>query len=367
MSSNEIPDIVIGRLPVYLRALSLMVAAGQEITSSHELGEKLGISSAQIRKDLSHFGEFGKQGTGYRITHLIDQLRRILKVDREWPVALIGVGDVGQALIRYGGFRDRGFRIALAFDADPAKVGQPIGDPQSRSRVGFLPEHFRFHDWLNGAEFLELHAQLYGVSEADRRQRIPALLKRVGLEEHATKKLRGYSKGMLQRVGLAQALLNHPAVVFLDEPTSGLDPIGRILVRDIIRELRDEGTTVFLNSHLLSEVEITCDRVVFIKHGTVVKAISLKEIEEGATQVQIRIGAPDAARDRTELEHGLLQFGADVHVDTDHIHLTVANQTALPELARWLIGQGLDLYALAPQHVSLEDMFLQIVGTDGGL
>jgi redox-sensing transcriptional repressor len=128
MTSTEIPDIVIGRLPIYLRALGVMAAAGQEITSSHELGEKLGISSAQIRKDLSHFGEFGKQGTGYRISHLSDQLRRILKVDREWPVALIGVGDVGQALIRYGGFRDRGFRVALAFDTDPAKVGQPIGD-----------------------------------------------------------------------------------------------------------------------------------------------------------------------------------------------------------------------------------------------
>ena len=145
MASIEIPDIVIGRLPVYLRALSLMAAAGQEITSSHELGEKLGISSAQIRKDLSHFGEFGKQGTGYRISHLSDQLRRILKVDREWPVALVGVGDVGQALIRYGGFRDRGFRVALAFDADPAKVGQPIGDLTIQD-IATLPDAVREHN-----------------------------------------------------------------------------------------------------------------------------------------------------------------------------------------------------------------------------
>jgi ABC-2 type transport system ATP-binding protein len=244
-------------------------------------------------------------------------------------------------------------------------LGKPIGDPQSRSRVGFLPEHFRFHDWLNGAEFLDLHAQLYGVGETDRRQRVPALLQRVGLEEHASKKLRGYSKGMLQRIGLAQALLNRPAVVFLDEPTSGLDPIGRILVRDIIRELRAEGTTVFLNSHLLSEVEITCDRVVFIKHGAVIKSIALKEIEQGATQVQIRVGALSA--DRAELERGLLQFGAEARVDTDHIHVTVANQQALPELARWLVGQGLDLYEFKPQRISLEEMFLQIVGMDGGL
>ncbi len=142
MASIEIPDIVIGRLPVYLRALSLMAAGGQEITSSHELGEKLGISSAQIRKDLSHFGEFGKQGTGYRISHLIDQLRRILKVDREWLVALIGVGDVGQALVRYNGFRDRGFRVALAFDIDPAKVGQPIGDLMIQD-IATLPDVVR--------------------------------------------------------------------------------------------------------------------------------------------------------------------------------------------------------------------------------
>src|SRR5512136_1025969 len=202
--------------------------------------------------------------------------------------------------------------LAKPTSGEARLLGQPIGDPLSRSRVGFLPEHFRFHDWLSGTEFLDLHAQLYGVSKTDRHQRIPALLKRVGLEEHATKKLRGYSKGMLQRVGLAQALLNHPAVVFLDEPTSGLDPIGRILVRHIIRELRDEGTTVFLNSHLLSQVEITCDRVVFIKHGAVVKAISLKDIEQGATQVQIRVGELNAAHDRAELERGLLQFGADV-------------------------------------------------------
>lgn len=246
-------------------------------------------------------------------------------------------------------------------------LGRPIGDPKSRSRVGFLPEHFRFHDWLNGSEFLDLHAQLYGLAEADRKERIPALLQRVGLEEHATKKLRGYSKGMLQRVGLAQALLNKPAVVFLDEPTSGLDPIGRILVRDIIHELRDEGTTVFLNSHLLSEVEITCDRVVFIKHGAVIKSISMKEMEQGTTQVEIRVGALPPPGDRAELQRGLDRFGTDVQLDTDRIHLVIPDQKVLPDLARWLIGQGLDVYALTPHHASLEELFLQIVGTDGGL
>lgn len=120
---SEIPDIVISRLPVYLRALSRMLFAGQTVTSSQELGKRLGISSAQIRKDLSHFGEFGKQGTGYQIKYLVGQLRRILKVEQEWPVALVGAGDLGHAILHYGGFRDRGFRIALVFDSDPAKIG----------------------------------------------------------------------------------------------------------------------------------------------------------------------------------------------------------------------------------------------------
>ncbi len=123
MSSEDIPDIVIGRLPLYLRALSRLALEGITITSSQEMGRRLGISSAQIRKDLSHFGEFGKQGTGYQIGYLTDQLRRILKVEREWKVALVGAGDLGRALAHYNGFRDRGFRISLIFDSDPAKVG----------------------------------------------------------------------------------------------------------------------------------------------------------------------------------------------------------------------------------------------------
>jgi ABC-2 type transport system ATP-binding protein len=255
--------------------------------------------------------------------------------------------------------------LAAPTKGEARLLGKPIGDPASRDRVGFLPEHFRFHDWLTGEEFLQLHGQLYGMRDGDRQQRVPQLLKRVGLEEHADKKLRGYSKGMLQRVGLAMALLNRPAVVFLDEPTSGLDPVGRILVRDIIREVRGEGTTVFLNSHLLSEVEVTCDRVVFIKRGTVIKSVALNEIGQGAMPVEIRVGSLPA--DRTQLFAALSRFGHDPRVDDDRLHLIVDDQIVLPELARWLIGQGLDLYAMTPQHVSLEEMFLQIVGTDGGL
>ena len=127
MCAATVPDIIIGRLPLYLRALSKMASEGNEITSSQELGARLGISSAQIRKDLSQFGEFGKQGTGYNIEFLIDQLRRILHVHQVWDVVLIGAGDLGKAIAHYGGFLDRGFQIVAVFDNDPKKVGQAVG------------------------------------------------------------------------------------------------------------------------------------------------------------------------------------------------------------------------------------------------
>jgi redox-sensing transcriptional repressor len=122
----SIPDIVIGRLPIYLRALNRMLQEEKEYTSSHELGERLGISSAQIRKDLSHFGEFGKQGTGYNVTYLHDQIRHILQVDRQWPMAVVGVGDLGRAVAHYKGFRTRGFEVSCLFDIDPKKIGEQI-------------------------------------------------------------------------------------------------------------------------------------------------------------------------------------------------------------------------------------------------
>jgi len=120
------PDIVVGRLPLYLRALHHMAQEGRKVTSSQELGERLGISAAQIRKDLSQFGEFGKQGTGYDIEFLVDQLRQILKVNQIWEVAVVGAGDIGSALARYQGFTDRGFRVVMIFDSDPEKVGTQV-------------------------------------------------------------------------------------------------------------------------------------------------------------------------------------------------------------------------------------------------
>lgn len=128
MNTEKIPDIIIGRLPIYLRALQRMADKGIKTTSSQELGEHVGISAAQIRKDISQFGEFGKQGTGYSIQFLLDKLREILKVDRIWDIVVVGAGDMGHALSRYQGFANRGFRIVMVFDNDKSKVGQKIGE-----------------------------------------------------------------------------------------------------------------------------------------------------------------------------------------------------------------------------------------------
>jgi len=128
MNADKIPDIIIGRLPIYLRALQRMSEKGMKTTSSQELGEHVGISAAQIRKDISQFGEFGKQGRGYSIAFLMDKLREILKVHRMWEVAIVGVGDIGHALARYQGFKDRGFEVAMIFDSDVSKIGQKVGE-----------------------------------------------------------------------------------------------------------------------------------------------------------------------------------------------------------------------------------------------
>ena len=138
MPSKEVPEIVIGRLPIYLRALTYMAQAGQRITSSQELGETLGMSSAQIRKDLSHFGEFGKQGMGYEISYLRDQLKRILHLERTWPVALVGYGDLGHALANYNGFVAEGFEIVAVFDNNPDKIGQEVAGKKVQDSAKLL-------------------------------------------------------------------------------------------------------------------------------------------------------------------------------------------------------------------------------------
>lgn len=247
-------------------------------------------------------------------------------------------------------------------------LGRPPSDTSGRSQVGFLPEHFRFHEWLTGEEFLRVHGKLYGIG-ASLEHRVDELLERVGLTGFRKQQLRTYSKGMLQRIGLAQALLNRPQIVFLDEPTSGLDPVGRRMVRDIIREVRDKGATVFLNSHLLSEVEITCDRVAFIKHGEVLRTQPLQDFAAAGPDSQpalleVLIRARSISSEAIE---GLMRFGRVERQTDSSVLMKMESEAALPEIARCLVALGADVYEITPRRLSLEDLFLQIVGTDGGL
>jgi ABC-2 type transport system ATP-binding protein len=238
-------------------------------------------------------------------------------------------------------------------------LGAPLGDRATRARLGFLPEHFRFHDWLTGREFLDFHGRLCGMDRARRARRIDALLERVDLVDAGPRRLREYSKGMLQRIGLAQALLHEPALVFLDEPTSGLDPLGRLLVRDIIRELRTQGVTVFLNSHLLGEVEATCDRVAFVKAGRIVHELALADEAHAAFQVGLRLGSHDGA-----VLEGLARFGRDVEVRDGWVRMKIERDETLPEIARWLIERRVDVHEMRAERRSLEDWFLDIMGQD---
>ncbi|HSH02238.1 MAG TPA: ABC transporter ATP-binding protein [Anaerolineae bacterium] len=238
-------------------------------------------------------------------------------------------------------------------------LGAPLGQREARRRVGFLPEHFRFYDWLQAGEFLDFHGRLYGVARAKRRALIPDLLDLVGLGGREKSRLRSFSKGMLQRIGLAQALLNDPELVILDEPTSGLDPLGRRLVRDIVRQLREEGTAVFINSHLLSEIEQTCDRVAFIREGRILEVSEMASLNQGMIKVAVRVGEPQA-----QLLRQLVEFDPDVMFDEadGRLRLHLDSEARIPDLANWLVAHGYTIYELSPEKLSLEERFLQVIG-----
>ena len=243
-------------------------------------------------------------------------------------------------------------------------LGRPVGTREIRTRIGFLPEHFRFYDWLSATELVWFHGRLCGVPDSVLSRRVPQLLERVGLRAHRTKPLRSFSKGMMQRVGLAQAIVNDPEILFLDEPTSGLDPAGRKLVRDVIREQRDRGATVFLNSHLLGEVEKSCDRVAFIREGAVVGMYAMGEWQASHAEVEIvTAGLNPACLALLSTINGL----AVTANDGVRLKLRVPDENSLPEVVRCLVETGVRVFSVIPQHLSLEDLFLQTMGPDQGL
>lgn len=248
--------------------------------------------------------------------------------------------------------------LVLPTSGSGTVLGRPLGDVSARAKMGYLPELFRYQDWMTGLDLLNFHAQLIKLN--NNKDQIGRVLKLVGLEGQEKYKVGSYSKGMQQRIGLACALLSNPQLIFLDEPTSALDPIGRKDVRDIIVSLKNEGATVFLNSHLLSEVEAVCDSVTFIHRGRVVKSARMDELLMAKISLTIRAnGLTEELFAKLNSQYQSLQKPVD-----GCLTVSLNDYEEIPSLAASLISSGVSLYELTPQRETLETVFLQIVGEE---
>jgi ABC-2 type transport system ATP-binding protein len=231
-------------------------------------------------------------------------------------------------------------------------LGRPWTDPEVKAQIGFLPEQPYFYDYLTAHELLDYYGQLSGVRGQDRKRRTDEVLARVGLSDIKGLQLRKFSKGMLQRVGIAQAILHNPRLVFLDEPMSGLDPLGRREVRDLIEQLKQEGKTVFFSTHILSDAEALCDRVAIIHRG---QLRGVGEIEQLTSSVQ---GKVEVVWQGTQVPASLKALGAECHVtgDTGRAVLAASQQDAAIDALR---REHIRLIAITPLRTSLEAYFVE--------
>ena len=238
-------------------------------------------------------------------------------------------------------------------------LGQPIGHKATLARVGYLPELARFPEYLKGGEVIRYVAGLSGVSAKRAKVRSEELLELVGMKEWGNRKMGSYSKGMKQRIGLAQALVNDPEIVFLDEPTDGVDPKGRLEMRAILQRMRDEGRTVFINSHLLGELEMICDSVAIMDEGQLVRQGTVQELTEKSRRYEIRIGQ-NVSRG---LADRLKRDGVEINDDT----LSVYQGTAEPmqPIIDALRAEGVTIVEMREVRQSLEDLFMESVQSSG--
>jgi ABC-2 type transport system ATP-binding protein len=247
--------------------------------------------------------------------------------------------------------------LARATSGSGKVLGAPIGDLATRRKVGYLPELFRYQPWLKAREVLTLHAELIGLPRGRRRAVADEALGIVGLADRAGDTVGKFSKGMQQRLGLGAALLGEPALIVLDEPTSALDPVGRVDVRGIVRAAADRGVAVFLNSHLLSEVEQVCDRVAIIDHGRVVASGDLDDVL-GQAETQIRVDGVSA----TDLP-AFERFGT-ASLAGDRLTIRPMDADRVPDLVATLVAMGAKVYEVHAGRSSLERRFLDLVARD---
>ena len=238
-------------------------------------------------------------------------------------------------------------------------LGQPVSHLETRRRIGYLPELPTFHRWLQAGEFLEFHGRLYGLRGATLAKRCREVLELVGLAGREKQRLGTFSKGMMQRIGLAQALLNSPDLLLLDELVSGLDPVGQRDMRDLLRGLKAEGISIFLNSHQLADVEALCDRVAIINHGRILKVGPPQSLFDEQLTLEVHVNAVNK-----DLLHRLGSVALAVRQQEDnpcHLLGEVQNEEDAADVADVIYACGARLYALAPQRRSLEELFLRTI------
>jgi ABC-2 type transport system ATP-binding protein len=241
-------------------------------------------------------------------------------------------------------------------------LGKPVGDRATLARIGYLPEHHRFPPYLKGRQVLEFFAAMSGVQRRERNRRSAELLELVGMSDWSEKKIGGYSKGMRQRIGIAQSLMNNPDLVLLDEPTDGVDPVGRREIRQILAHLKDEGRAVFLNSHLLSEIEMVCDRVAIMVQGKVLRQGTIGELTEGKRGYAIT-----GAEVFTEEHHSVIRAatdGLEVTIDATRVTIRTSDPGHIQPTIDALRRRGVVLAAVTPVRPTLEDLFMETVEAD---
>jgi ABC-2 type transport system ATP-binding protein len=243
-----------------------------------------------------------------------------------------------------------------------AVLGHPLGSVETRRRLGFLPESPYFYEYLRGDELLHYYGSLFRLPDRIRRGRVEELLRLVGLWEHRRLTVRKYSRGMLQRLGLAQALINDPDLVILDEPAGGLDPIGRREMRDILLHLRDRGKTVFLSSHILAEVETVCDRIAILNRGELVAVGRIGELLAGSREMELTVHGANGSLGR----HIEAIPGATIHHGTDTTVVVVPEQRFVYPIIDIVRQTGGEIVSLGAKRERLEDLFVKLVGQREG-
>lgn len=292
--------------------------------------------------------------TGKLVKHYgrIEALRGVsLAVERGEIFGLLGQNGAGKTTL---------IKILLGItrpsDGQAELLGQPVGVPAVRRKIGYLPEDHRFPDYHTGASLLDFYGGLLQVPLAERRRRIPEVLELVGLKGRMHSKVRTYSKGMKQRLGIAQAIFHDPDVIFLDEPTDGVDPVGRREIRDLMQTLKAEGKTIFLNSHLLGEVELICDRIAILQRGEVVREGDIATLTRQQGLFLIGL-APGDEFPREQIE----RLGYAVRRRGDLWEVELVGEQTIDPVIDLLHAEGPRLRHLVQKRQTLEDLFLETV------